>query len=67
MKSKRLYTIFERDRGTTRWKRCSPYAYHKELAIRVFQSRLLDYMLAGDMRIERRLRPVTKFDRLEAK
>jgi hypothetical protein len=59
----RLYSIYVRD--GRRWKRDSPYAYHKELAIRVFQSRLLDTLLLG--KPEARLRPVTKIDCPEAR
>jgi hypothetical protein len=54
----RMYSLYERARGAHRWQRISERKYPLTLAIHVFQSRLLDYMLAGDMTIERRLRPV---------
>jgi hypothetical protein len=54
----RYYTLYERPRGTKTWKRISDYSYKKDTAIRVYQSRLLDYLLSGNTSIERRLRPV---------
>lgn len=65
--NKRLYSLYSRPLGGKRWTRVSPYAYTKNLAIRVFQSRLLDCLLSGNVHIEQRLRVVTKFDKLEAK
>lgn len=62
----RMYTLYERTRGTKRWTRVSDYSYPLNVAIRVYQSRLLDYMLNGGMN-ERRLRPLTKIDLREAK
>ena len=63
----RLYTIYERARGTKRWHRISDNSYPLNTAIRVFQNRLLEYMLSGNMQIERRLRPVTKIELREAR
>lgn len=63
MRQSRLYSIFRRN--GSRWERVSPYAYSKPLAIRVFQSRLLDSILSGAP--EHRLRPVTKFDLPQAR
>ena len=56
----RYYTLYERPRGTKKWTRVSEYSYKKDTAIRIYQSRLLDYLLAGEMSIERCLRPVPK-------
>lgn len=67
MRETKLYSVFERTRGTTRWKRISHYAYKKSLAVRIYQPLLLDYLLSGNMSIERRLRVVTKFDLPEAR
>lgn len=66
MRKTRLYTIYTRARGSKHWIRASSYSYHKTLAIRVFQSRLIDGILSGDPN-EYRLRPVGQIERNEAK
>lgn len=57
MANRQLYSLWRRRRGTTRWERvegCAPYT--KEVAIRVFQDRLI--RSAFDPDLEFGLRPV---------
>lgn len=67
----RLYSLYERRQGETRWTRISGSSYTKPVAIRVYQSRLLDAALGGYIddvgRLkELRLRPV-KIESKEAR
>ena len=67
----RLYSLYERRQGETRWTRISGCSYTKPVAIRVYQSRVLDAALGGYMddtgRLkELRLRPI-KIESREAR
>lgn len=66
LRKSRLYTIYTREHGTNRWQRQSDYSYPKDVAIRVFQNRLLNGVLSCEPR-EYRLRPVAKIEPKEAK
>ena len=54
---RKLYSLFSRKRGSTRWTRVlGTGAYRKELAIRIFQTRLING--AFDPEVETMLRPL---------
>lgn len=59
----RLYSLYQRRHGETRWTRISNNSYRKDVAIRVYQSRLLDAAMGGYQDgvgnlLELRLRPI---------
>ena len=61
--ARKLYSLYQRRHGEKRWTRISDSSYHKDIAIRVFQSRLIDAALGGyrdscDNLLELRLRPI---------
>lgn len=67
----RLYSLYQRRHGETRWTRISGSSYVKPVAIRVFQSRLLDAAMGGYVDdtgklLEYRLRPI-KIESRQAK
>ena len=43
----RLYSLYQRRQDETRWTRISDYSYKKDVAVRVYQSRLLDAAMGG--------------------
>jgi hypothetical protein len=59
MRGKQLWSLWRRKDGDIRWERVESCAgYHKETAIRVFQTRLINSALGGTPGYEFRLRPV---------
>lgn len=54
---KRLYSLYEREKGTREWKRISEIACYKQNAVRLFQNQLLAPTLHG-LPVTRSLRPV---------
>jgi hypothetical protein len=53
----RTYALYVRKRGAWRWKRASVFGYAQDIAIRVYQSSLLDFALGLYPGYEARLRP----------
>ena len=67
----RLYSLYQRRQDETRWTRISDSSYKKDVAIRVFQDRLINAALGGyrdelDRKLEYRLRPI-KIEHREAR
>lgn len=54
-KTKRLYSLFEKQNG--KWVRISNYSYTKSSAVKIYQNALLAYAM-GECNNERSLRPV---------
>jgi len=55
----RFYTLYRRQAGSRAWERISANSYKKDIAIRIFQNRLLDHILACEPG-ELRLRPIPR-------
>lgn len=51
----RLYSLFQRNPQTGKWDRVSELAYRKTMAVRIFQTRLLNGTMMGH---EMALKPV---------
>ncbi len=67
----RLYSLYQRRQGETRWTRISTTSYYKDTAVRVYQNILLMGAIAGfkddtGRDCELRLRPI-KIESREAK
>jgi hypothetical protein len=54
------YSLFERPANTTRWTRISTMAYIRNTAIRIYAPAIQEYLLSGNTRIERAIRPVNE-------